>query len=217
MAIKITLADDHKITREGLLNMLEDEPDMKVIGEAENGRRALELCVTNSPDIVIMDVTMPDMNGISATRRITSECPKTKVIALSMHSDKRFVRGMFEAGASGYLLKDCAFEELVRAIRAVSNGQFYVSPAISGVVVEEILKQPGAKRGLRASVLTDREREIVQLLAEGKSTKEIAYRLHLSVKTVETHRRRTMEKLELRSIAELTKFAIKEGLTSLES
>ena len=115
------------------------------------------------------------------------------------------------------MLKDCAFEELVRAIRAVSNGQFYVSPAISGVVVEEILKQPGAKRGLRASVLTDREREIVQLLAEGKSTKEIAYRLHLSVKTVETHRRRTMEKLELRSIAELTKFAIKEGLTSLES
>jgi DNA-binding NarL/FixJ family response regulator len=218
MSIRIVLADDHKITRQGLLNMLKDQSDMEVIGEAENGRQAVELAKKLSPHVVIMDVTMPDLNGISATRRIISESGNTKVIGLSMHSDKRFVRGMFKAGASGYLLKDCAFEELVQAIHAVMKNQAYLSPSIASIMIEEVLTEPSSDSEIpKISLLTDREREIVQLLAEGKTTKDIAYRLNLSVKTVESHRRRIMERLEIGSIAELTKFAIKEGLTSLET
>jgi two-component system response regulator NreC len=214
--IRIVLADDHKITRQGLLNMLKDQRDMEVVGEAENGHGAVTLAKELSPNVVIMDVSMPDLNGISATRRIVSESSNSKVIGLSMHSDKRFVKGMFEAGASGYLLKDCAFEELVQAIQTVANNQVYLSPSIASIMIEEVLKVPSDKETSKVSLLTDREREIVQLLAEGKSTKDIAYRLNLSVKTIETHRRRIMERLEIQSIAELTKFAIKEGLTSLD-
>ncbi|MEJ2725664.1 MAG: response regulator transcription factor [Deltaproteobacteria bacterium] len=214
--IRIVLADDHKITRQGLLNMLRDQRDMEVVGEAANGHGAVTLAKELSPNVVIMDVSMPDLNGISATRRIVSESSNSKVIGLSMHSDKRFVKGMFEAGASGYLLKDCAFEELVQAIQTVANNQVYLSPSIASIMIEEVLKVPSDKETSKLSLLTDREREIVQLLAEGKSTKDIAYRLNLSVKTIESHRRRIMERLEIQSIAELTKFAIKEGLTSLD-
>ena len=215
MRIRIVLADDHKITRQGLINMLKDQRDMEVVGEAENGHGAVKLAKELSPNVVIMDVSMPDLNGISATRRIVAESSKSKVIGLSMHSDKRFVKGMFEAGASGYLLKDCAFEELVQAIQAVASNRVYLSPSIASIMVEEVLKAASEKETSKASLLTDREREIVQLLAEGKSTKDIAYRLNLSIKTIESHRRRIMERLEIQSIAELTKFAIKEGLTSL--
>jgi DNA-binding NarL/FixJ family response regulator len=217
MRIRIVLADDHKITRQGLLNMLKDQKDMEVIGEAENGHGAVKLAKELSPNVVIMDVSMPDLNGISATRRIVSESSSSKVIGLSMHSDKRFVKGMFEAGASGYLLKDCAFEELVQAIQAVANNRVYLSPSIASIMVEEVLKSPSEKENSKVALLTDREREIVQLLAEGKSTKDVAFRLNLSIKTIESHRRRIMERLEIQSIAELTKFAIKEGLTSLET
>ncbi|MBU2498133.1 MAG: response regulator transcription factor [Proteobacteria bacterium] len=215
MSIRIILADDHKITREGLTTMLKAQSDMEVIGEAETGRSIIKLAKELEPDIIIMDITMPDLNGIEATRRIRSLSEEIKVIGLSMHSDKRFVKGMFEAGASGYLLKDCAFEELVRAVRAVADGLAYLSPAVTSLVLEDFLKQPAGGYS-EISLLTPRETEILQLIVEGRSTKEVAYDLGISVKTVESHRRRIMEKLGIHNIAELTKLAIKEGLTSLD-
>ena len=215
MGVRIILAEDHRITREGLVNLLQERPDMEVVGEAENGREAVRLASELSPDLVIMDVTMPDLNGIDATRIITSGSNSTKVIALSMYSDKQFVQGMIQAGASGYLLKDCAFEELVSAIQAVIQGDTYLSPGIAGIVVQDYLNKLTTDRSSADTVLTSREREVLQLIAEGNSTKEIAARLSVSVKTVETHRRQIMEKLGIFSIAELTKYAIREGLTSL--
>ena len=215
MSVRIILAEDHRITREGLVNLLQERPDMEVVGEAENGREAVRLAKELSPDLVIMDVTMPDLNGIDATRIITSGSNNTKVIALSMYSDKQFVQGMIQAGASGYLLKDCAFEELVSAIQAVIHGDTYLSPGIAGIVVQDYLTKLTTDRSSAGTVLTNREREVLQLIAEGNSTKEIAARLTVSVKTVETHRRQIMEKLGIFSIAELTKYAIREGLTSL--
>ena len=215
MSTRIILAEDHRITREGLLNMLKVRPEMKVIGEAENGREAVRLARELTPDLVIMDVTMPDLNGIDATRIITSDFKNIKVIALSMYSDKQFVQGMIHAGASGYLLKDCAFEELVNAIRAVVDGNTYLSPGIAGVVVQDYLTKLSSNSSSASSVLTIREREVLQLIAEGKSTKVIASQLNLSVKTIETHRRQMMEKLGIFSVAGLTKYAIREGLTSL--
>ncbi len=215
MSVRIILAEDHRITREGLVNLLQERPDMEVVGEAENGREAVRLARELSPDLVIMDVTMPDLNGIDATRIITSGSNNTKVIALSMYSDKQFVQGMIQAGASGYLLKDCAFEELVSAIQAVIQGDTYLSPGIAGIVVQDYLTKLTTDRSSADTVLTNREREVLQLIAEGNSTKEIASRLNVSVKTVETHRRQIMEKLGIFSIAELTKYAIREGLTSL--
>ena len=215
MSTRIILAEDHRITREGLLNMLKVRPEMEVIGEAENGREAVRLARELTPDLVIMDVTMPDLNGIDATRIITSDYKSIKVIALSMYSDKQFVQGMIHAGASGYLLKDCAFEELVNAIRAVVDGNTYLSPGIAGVVVQDYLTKLSSNSSSASSVLTIREREVLQLIAEGKSTKVIASQLNLSVKTIETHRRQMMEKLGIFSVAGLTKYAIREGLTSL--
>jgi DNA-binding NarL/FixJ family response regulator len=195
--------------------MLKDRPDMEVIGEAENGREAVQLARELSPDLVIMDVTMPDLNGIDATRIITSDSKNIKVIALSMYSDKQFVQGMIHAGASGYLLKDCAFEELVNAIRAVIDGNTYLSPGIAGIVVQDYLNKLSNDASSASSVLTTREREVLQLIAEGKSAKVIASQLNVSVKTIETHRRQIMEKLGIFSIAGLTKYAMRERLTSL--
>jgi DNA-binding NarL/FixJ family response regulator len=215
MGVRIILAEDHRITREGLVNLLQERSDMEVVGEAENGREAVKLASELSPDLVIMDVTMPDLNGIDATRIITGGSNNTRVIALSMYSDKQFVQGMIQAGASGYLLKDCAFEELVTAIQAVMQGDTYLSPGIAGIVVQDYLTKLTTDRSSADTVLTAREREVLQLIAEGNSTKEIAARLSVSVKTVETHRRQIMEKLGIFSIAELTKYAIREGLTSL--
>jgi DNA-binding NarL/FixJ family response regulator len=188
---------------------------MEVIAEADNGRATVRLARELLPDLVIMDIGMPDLNGIDATRQITAELPKVKVIALSMHSDRRFVVQMFKAGASGYLLKDCAFEELTRAVCAVQKNQTYLSPAVAGPVMEDYIHQlSGGESGF--SVLSPREREVLQLLAEGKSTKEVAAVLCVSVKTVETHRQQIMSKLNLQSIAELIKYAIREGLTTLD-
>ena len=214
MSIKIILAEDHKITREGLVNMLEDQPGMEVVGEAGNGREAIRLARELSPDLVIMDVTMPDLNGIDATRIITSTPKDTKVIALSMYSDKQFVQGMMQAGASGYLLKDCAFVELVQAVRAVSKGDTYLSPGIAGIVVEDYVSKLSRSASSASGVLTRREREVLQLISEGKSTKHIASKLAISIKTVETHRRQMMGKIGIRTVAGLTKYAIREGLTS---
>jgi two-component system, NarL family, response regulator NreC len=215
MSLRIILADDHKIVRDGLRALLENQSGMEVIAEADNGRATVRLARELLPDLVIMDIGMPDLNGIDATRQITAELPKVKVIALSMHSDRRFVVQMFKAGASGYLLKDCAFEELARAVCAVQKNQTYLSPAVAGPVMEDYIHQlSGGESG--SSVPSPREREVLQLLAEGKSTKEVAAVLCVSVKTVETHRQQIMSKLNIQSIAELIKYAIREGLTSLD-
>lgn len=217
MSIRILLADDHKIIRDGLRTLIENQSHMEVVGEAENGRKAVDMTLELVPDVVVMDVTMADLNGIEATRQIHKELAAVKVIALSMHSDRRFVKGMLEAGASGYLLKDCAFEELARAIHSVISNETYLSPGITDIVVKEYLQKSSMTPTSAFSTLTAREREVLQLLAEGGSTKKIAESLYVSIKTVETHRRQIMDKLNIHSIAELTKYAVREGLTSLES
>jgi len=216
MKTKIILADDHKIIREGLRSLLEKQLDMEVIAEAHDGLTTVHLVQKLLPDIVIMDIGMPDMNGIEATRQIMTETKGVKVIALSMHSDRRFVLQMLKVGASGYLLKDSAFEELISAIHTVMANQPYLSPKITDVVVKEYLHGFPKKESTVFTILTAREREVLQLLAEGKTTKQIASALYISVKTIETHRQQIMEKLNMHSIAELTKYAIREGLTSLE-
>ncbi len=216
MKIRILIVDDHKIIRQGLRSLLDNESDMEVLGEAQNGRDAVKLAGELKPDIVIMDVSMPDLNGMEASRQILSNFSDTKIIALSIHSDNLFVAEMLKSGASGYLLKDCAFEELSRAIRTVMAGKKYLSPVISGVVVEDYLHHLSKGNARSGQVLTDREREVLQILAEGKTTKQIALKLHISVKTVETHRRQMMNKLDLYSVAELTKYAVRKGLTSLD-
>ena len=181
MAIRIIIADDHKIVREGIKSILQHDLKMNVVGQADNGRATIELAKELLPDVVIMDITMPDLNGMEATRRILEENSSIKVIALSMHSDERFVSEMLKAGASGYLLKDCALDELERAIRTVMANQTYISPAIAGTVVRDYVHQLSNKQ---PSVLTPREREVLQMIAEGKSAKQIAYQLKVSVKTV---------------------------------
>jgi DNA-binding NarL/FixJ family response regulator len=215
MTIKIILADDHRIIREGLRALLDKESGVDVVAEAADGRTAVKLCREFIPDVIIMDITMPDLNGIEATHQILSEFPDTKVIALSMHSDKRFVSEMFNAGASGYLLKDSAFEELSSALQAVYSNQVYLSAQLAGL--KDYLGRVKAEQILDSSpVLSTREREVLQLLAEGKTTHQIASSLCLSGKTVAAHRTQIMNKLNLKSIAELTKYAIREGLTALE-
>jgi two-component system, NarL family, response regulator NreC len=214
--IKILLADDHQIVRDGLRSLLEKEHNFQVVAEAENGRRAVDLAMEFLPDVVVIDVTMPELNGIEATRLILKASPRCKVIALSMHSDKRYVTRALKAGALGYLLKDCAFDELLKAIRTVLNNRIYLSSEINEVVVKEYLEKIEKSEQPAFFILTNREREIVQLIAEGNTTKEIAAILNISVKTVETHRQRAMDKLKIDSIAGLTRFAIREGLVSLE-
>ncbi len=213
--IRILLADDHRILRSGLRGLLEKQAGFDVVAEAENGRDAVKKCRKLLPDIVIMDITMPDLNGVEATRQIVSETPQTKVIVLSVHSEQHFVSEVLKAGASGYLLKDCGFEEVNSAIDTVISGEAYLSPRITTVVRDDYLQHLTRSDTASPPALTAREREVLQLIAEGNSTKEIAYSLNVSVKTIEAHRQRIMEKLNLRSVAELTKYAIREGLTSL--
>jgi DNA-binding NarL/FixJ family response regulator len=216
MSIRVLLADDHKIIRQGLRSLLEKQQDMEVVAEAEDGRSAVRLAAETAPDVVIMDVTMPDLNGVEATKQILSSSPDIKIIALSMHSDSMFVAEMLKSGASGYLLKDCAFDELAKAISTVIDNKTYLSPAISGVVLEDYVFRLSKAGFAGPDVLSDREREVLQLMAEGNSTKKIAQKLHISVKTVETHRRQMMGKLNIHTIAELTKYAIRKGITPLE-
>lgn len=213
MTIRIVLADDHKMLREGLRTILENEPELEVVGEADDGRLALKLVRELSPDLVVMDIGMPNLNGIEATRQIRSSNAKVKVIALSMHSDKRYVLRMLEAGASGYVLKSAACDELVRAIAAVTREQSYLSPEIASIVVDNYMKRPTPGRRSTFGALRPREREVLQLLAEGLTNIKIAARLHISPRTVEAHRRNIMRKLDIHSIAELTKYAVREGLT----
>lgn len=216
MSIRVLLAEDHRIVREGLSSLLEKQEDMEVVAEAEDGRTAVRLAKEFYPDVVVLDVVMPGLNGVEATRQIVAELRRVKVVALSAHGDKRLVVEMLRAGASGYLVKDCALEELASAIRAVMANQGYLSPGIAGTVIEECVHSFPIGDASASSVLTPREREVLQLLAEGKSAKEVASCLHVSVKTVEVHRHRIMSKLDIHSMAELTKYALREGLTSLE-
>lgn len=217
MGITILVVDDHKILRQGLRTLLAREADMEVVAEAEDGRDAVRLVRELSPQVVIMDVGMPDLNGIEATRQILQESPETKIIALSMHSDRRFVTNMIKAGASGYLLKDSAFEELATAIRVVMARKTYLSHEIAHVVVKDYVQGGGSKDDLSVfSVLSPREREVLQLMAEGKTNRLIAEALNVSLKTIETHRQQIMNKLEIHNIVELTKYAIREGLASLD-
>jgi two-component system, NarL family, response regulator NreC len=216
MKTRILIADDHKIIREGLRALLEKQNDMEVIAEAEDGLSAVKAALKAIPDVVIMDIGMPGLNGIEATRQVVGGNRNIRIIALSMHTDRRFVLEMLEAGASGYLLKESAFEELAASIHTVMAGQPYLSPKVTDVVLKEYLHNVSKGESTVFKVLSGREREVLQLLAEGKGTKQIAALLNVSVKTVETHRQQIMEKLNIHSIAELTKYAIREGLTSLE-
>jgi DNA-binding NarL/FixJ family response regulator len=216
MSVGVLLVDDHAIIREGLRSLLEKQPDMEVLADTDEGRKAVELVREMSPDVVIMDVTMAGLNGIEATRLITAEFPEVKVIALSIHSQRRFIADMLSAGAAGYILKECLFDELVQAIQAVAVGGRYLSPRIADVVVEDYVKRLSTTADSPLAALTGRERVVLQLVAEGKSTKEIAVELHVSTKTIEANRRQIMEKLDVHSVAELTKCAVREGLTTLE-
>jgi DNA-binding NarL/FixJ family response regulator len=213
---RVIIADDHKIIREGLRSLLEKSGEFQCVGEADDGRQAVMLATELRPDIVIMDIAMPNLNGIEATRQIKSELPEVEVVVLSMHATRNYVVQVLQAGASAYLLKDSAFEELSTALLAISRGGMYLSPAITKTAALATLKG-GLSGGIGGQTdhLTKRELQVLQLIAEGKSTKDIAARLELSVKTVETHRKQIMDKLEIRSIAGLTKYCIREGLTSL--
>ena len=214
MVTRVLLVDDHQIVRDGLRAILEREPDTKVVGEAGNGRDAVAAVPSCVPEIVVMDLGMPDLNGIEATRQIASDHPTVRVIALSTYSNERYVMSVLEAGAKGYVLKAAAHDELLSAIRAVRRGEHYLSPAITGVVVGRA--RTGVPDLVPARALAPREREVLQLVAEGRTTPEIAGILHLSVKTVESHRRNLLRKLGLRNVAELTKYAIREGITALD-
>ena len=216
MSIRIILADDHTIVRHGLNRLLQQEEDMEVIAQAADGHSTVELTRELSPDMVIMDIGMPYLNGIDATQQIAREFPQVKVIGLSMHSGKKFVVEMLNAGASGYLLKDCALEELTTAIKTVAAGQIYLSPSITDVVIDNYIRRSETKENSAFSLLSQREREVLQLMAEGKTTKQIGLQLHISPKTVEGHRLRLMSKLNMDNVAKLTKYAIQEGLTSAE-
>ena len=214
MSIKVLIADDHQIMREGLRSLLEKENDIQVLGEAEDGRMIQRMARELLPDVIIMDVAMPDLNGIEATRQIVAELPAIKIIALSMHDDRRFVLNMLKAGAAGYMLKDCAFKDLAKAIRVVMTHKTYLSPEVADIVVKDYLSTPQPPESSAFNLLSPREREVLQLLAEGKTSALIGESLHISIKTVETHRQQIMVKLKIRSVAELTKYAIREGLTS---
>ncbi|MBT3353796.1 MAG: response regulator transcription factor [Candidatus Scalindua sp.] len=211
----VVLADDHMIIRDGLRALLERQPDMEVVAEADNGRTALKHVKELSPDIVIMDIGMRELNGIDATRQIVKKSPGVKILALSMYSDKRFIKGMLKAGASGYMLKDSAFKELIDAIRVIIDDKTYISPSIASIVMDDYLDNSPEKDGSMRALLTSRELEVLQLLAEGKSTKQIALSLDLSIKTIESHRNKVMQKINVSNIADLTKYAIREGIISL--
>jgi two-component system NarL family response regulator len=214
VTLRVLLVDDHELMRQGLRSILESEGGVEVVGEAANGREAIELAKKLTPQVVVMDVAMQDMNGIEATRQVCSACPGVKVIALSSHSDSRYVTAMLDAGACGYVLKANAYDDLRRALDAARRGKTYLCADVTESVVATSLRGGGTDNV--RTLLTAREREVLQLLAEGLSSPEIGQRLFVATSTVETHRRNVMRKLGIHSVADLTKYAIREGLTSLE-
>ena len=216
MNIKVMLVDDHSMVSEVLSALLAREPDIDVVATAKNGREAISTVREVRPDIIVMDVSMPEMNGLEACRRIMAEAPESRIIVLSMHAEREYVVEALKAGAKGYIQKMSAFKTLVGAIRSVQEKNGFLDPIITGVVLKdyiEYLNKPGAPN--ERTSLTSREREVLQLIAEGKSTKDIGFTLDISSKTVETHRRQIMQKLKLDNVAELTRYAIREGITSL--
>ncbi len=216
MTIKVFIADDHAIVREGIRTFLQQQEDIEVIGQADNGLKTVEEVKKLQPDIVIMDISMPDLNGTEATRQITKSLPDVKVIALSMHSSRRYISEIFKAGAYGYLLKEKGFDELANAIRTVMEGEKYICSSLVDTVIDNYIKADHSEDSNIYSNLTTRQREILKLMAEGNTTKKIALDLHISPKTVEAHRLNIMKKLKFDNIAQLTKYAIQEGLTSPE-
>lgn len=216
MKYRIVIADDHRIVRQGLRSLVEQENDLEVVGMAANGRQALQMTRRLKPNVVIMDISMPDLNGIDATTQIVNEVSGVKIIALSMHSEKQLIDGMLRAGAAGYLLKESAFEELIKAIRIVCTGKKYLSPDVTDIVLRDYLNPSIDNSYPTTPDLTLREREVLQLIVEGCATREVANRLNISIKTVESHRSRIMNKLGLHTVAELTKYAVRRGITSLE-
>lgn len=219
MTARIVLADDHRILREGVAALLRQTPGFEVVAEASDGAELVRLARELQPDVVVTDLSMPGLNGIEAISRIVENSPRTRTLCLSVHDEKRLVAAVMDAGASGYLLKDCAFEELLRAVRAVLANQVYISPAVAGALVEDLRERRSGldRRSNAFSVLTSREREVVQLIAEGHSTKAIADRLHVSAKTIGTHREHILSKLKAGGTADLTRYAIREGLAGLET
>ncbi len=219
MKIKIVLADDHQITRDGLRALIEKQTDMEVVGEAVNGKDVVGLVLKLKPDLVVMDISMPDMNGIEAARQIFDSPVETKVIALSMHSDRRYVEGMLNAGASGYLVKECAIEDLIQAIRAVNNGYAFLSPKVTDMVLRNKIEKQNQREGVRESskltLLSSREYEILKLIVEGYDAEQIATRLYISTKTVSSHRRNIMDKLQIYNTADLVKLALRENIISI--
>jgi len=214
MAIKVLIADDHQLFREGLVNLISSAPDIEVIAEAKDGKEASDKTRELNPDVVLVDIGMPEMNGIEATRIIKKGQPGVRVIAVSMHSDRQFVKGILEAGADGYLLKNCTYRQLIDAIQSVHAGKKYLSEDITEMVIQGYL-DPAEEVSEGQDDLSEREREILKLYAEGKSTREISEKLFISVKTVGTHKQHIFEKLGLNSNADMVKYAIKEGLISL--
>jgi len=211
MTTRILLVDDHKVMLDGLCTLMMDQPDIDVVGIARDGWEAIDKADELKPDMVIIDIGMPKLNGIEAARKIKDQFPAINIIALSMHPNKRYITAMLRAGAAGYLMKSCDIEELLRAVKTVQDGKSYISPNMAGITTNECVGSDNSA----FSVLSDREREVLQYMSEGKSTKAIAQLLNVSLTTAETHRRRLMNKLNIHNIAELTKYAIREGMTSL--
>lgn len=215
MTTKVLIADDHQLFREGLVNLISSAPDIEVIAEAKDGKEATDRAKKLKPDVVLIDIGMPQMNGIEATRIIKKEDPEIKVIAVSMHSDRQFVKGVLEAGADGYLLKNCTYRQLIDAIQSVVSGKKYLSDDITEMVIQGYL-EPEEDNPEGQVELSERELEVLKLYAEGKSTREISEKLFISVKTVGTHKQHIFEKLGLKSNADMVKYAIKEGLIQLQ-
>jgi DNA-binding NarL/FixJ family response regulator len=214
MTTKVFLVDDHGMMRSGLRALILSDPSLEVVGEADQGRAAVQMVADSAAEVVIMDLRMPEMNGVEATRQIVAANPEAKVIGLSANNDRQSVVEMLRAGAKGYVIKEAAFEELASAIRMVMKNKIYLSPAVTNLVVEDWVQGDEVVASV-FGILSAREREVLQLIAEGKATKEVAALLHVSLKTAESHRRNLMEKLHVDSVAELTKYAIREGITSL--
>lgn len=215
MSIRIIIADDHQLFREGLANLLADSKDIEILAQAGNGKEAITKARDLTPDVLIIDIGMPVMDGVEATRKLLQELPGSRVIALSMHADKQYIKGMFEAGASGYLFKNCAYNELIAAIRTVHEGKKYLSDRITEIMIQDYLGKEEVIP-IDDSELTEREAEILKLIAEGVSTNDISERLFVSIKTIGTHKQHILEKLNLKTTTDLVKYAIKKGIISLD-
>jgi DNA-binding NarL/FixJ family response regulator len=209
--LKILLADDHAVVRDGLKVLINAEPDMEVIGEAKDGRVAVQKIIELRPDVAIIDISMPELNGIQATERIKQECPEVKVLALTVHEEKGYLDQLLRIGASGYILKLAAADELIEAIRSVAEGKTYVDREMASRITTDYLRKQSASGAPGAKELTDREEQVLRLVAQGHSNKEIANQLNISVKTVETHKANFMEKLEFKSRTEVVRYAIQRG------